>query len=452
MYKSCWLDVKNVIKRIVYKGLLHPDMTKGDQYKYYEKKMFKDKREGDYTTIIFPNESIIYATQNKAWEEGLGAGYGWFWVDDAMECQESFFIGNNVSAGLLSRLRLPHVRFDKSTYDEEKQPHGLLHGMVSSNPPPFGHWLHKLFGNKPGIHSIGQDSITWLQTITTDNPFVGDNYTSSLVAVQQRMGHSENVVRRVIYGESIPAYKGIPVFPQFKHSLHVAPLKFRPDLPLIRSWDFGHDHPAVVFSNLYKCKYNNNHYFTLSEIVEAVNVTIYRLYENYVKPHTEALYKSASLIKDAGDRAGYRTSSSNKDGRSDMKILINEYHLPFQWRYMNLAPSLQFMRSLLEPKTPCKCGLPFILISNKCPALIGALEGGYHFPYSRNGVPGDKPVEDKWFADVACAWRYGAENYVHWGAFQQQDEQLQAIQRLTSNLALNNIRWLHSIDPPLNLN
>jgi hypothetical protein len=134
-----------------------------------------------------------------------------------------------------------------------------------------------------------------------------------------------------------------------------------------------------------------------------------------------------------------------------MKILINEYHIAFQWRYMNLQPSLQFMRGLLEPKIPCKCGLPFILISNKCQALIGALEGGYRFPKSRDGVPGDKPVEDKFFADVACAWRYGAENFVKWGAALHRDEQLQAIQKLRNAHMSTDTSWLHSVDPPLKL-
>lgn len=402
LFDSSWGEIQACLQRLV-------------DREYIRNFKAAKKVQGEYTEYTLPNGSELKAIQGKNWSRGLGASHGWFWVDDAMEAQEEFFIGTNTSAGLLSRLRLSHVLFDRRVYDAAKRPYGALHGMVSSNPPPYGHWLHKLFGDKPGVHAIGDDAVTWMMTATTDNPFAGVNYAKGLIAVQQRMGHTEQTTRRVIFGESIPAYKGLPVFPQFDRAAHVAPLRFRPDLPLIRAWDFGFLHPAVTFSNIFKCKHGTNHYFTLSEVADAFNVTIYQFYDKYVKPHTEALYNSASLMRDAGDRTGFRSNSSNKDGRSDMKILIGEYKIPFSYRYTSLEPSLQYMRGLLQPKTPCRCGLPLILISNKCPILLGALEGGYHLPKTRSGTTGEKPVEDRLFADVACAWRYGAENFVKWG-------------------------------------
>lgn len=407
LYRSSWREVKACIKRLVDKGIIDAD--------YHAKHMYTDKTQGDYSVIHFPNGSTIYAIQGKNLTEALGPSYGFFWVDDAQESLEEFFIGDNTSAGLLSRLREPHIHYDVHTYDVATRPHGSLHGMVSSNPPPYGSWLHKLFGNKPGIHYIGDDKVTWMEVSTDQNPFVGADYAKGLISIQKQMGHNSNTIQRIIYGKSVPAYAGIPVFPQFDAAVHVASLKFRPELPLVRSFDFGHDHPAVTFSNIFKCKHGTNHYFTLSEIAEAFNLTVYKLYDEYVKPHTDTLYKDAKLIVNCGDRAGYRNSSSNKDSRSDMKILIHEYNIAFKWRYMNLAPSLQYMRSLLQPRHQCKCGLPLVLISNKCPVLIGALQGGYRLPKPRNGPVGDKPAEDKYFADVACAWRYGAENYVKWG-------------------------------------
>jgi len=407
LYRSSWREVKACVKRLVDKEYIDFD--------FYKKHMYTDKQQGDYSVIHFPDGSILYAIQGKNLTEALGPSYGFFWVDDAQETLEEFFIGDNTSAGLLSRLREPHVHYDTRTYDAVTRPHGSLHGMVSSNPPPYGSWLHRLFGNKPGIHHIGDDTVTWMEVSTDDNPFVGADYAKGLISIQQRMGHNANTIQRIIYGKSVPAYAGIPVFPQFDTKKHVASLRFKPELPLLRSWDFGHDHPAVTFSNIFKCKYNTNHYFTLSEIAEAFNLTVYKLYDEYVKPHTDMFYKDAKLILNCGDRAGMRFSSANKDRRSDMKILIEEYKIPFKWRYINLAPSLQYMRGLLQPRHQCKCGLPLVLISNKCPVLIGALQGGYRLPKPRNGPVGDKPVEDKYFADVACAWRYGAENFIKWG-------------------------------------
>lgn len=441
MFKSCWLDVKQILRRLYQKEYL--------EEVWYTKKMFKDKRQGDHTTIYFPNGSVLYAMQGKAWEEGLGASYGMFWVDDAMESQEEMFVGNDTSAGLFSRLRLPHVRF----FREGSTVTNKLQGLVSSNPPPIGSWIHKLFGSKPGMHTIGDLSVEWIMCNTYDNPFIDPNrYAKGIMSVQSRMGRNDNVARRVIYGESIPAYGGTPVYPQFDHATHIAPLKYRPDLPVVVGVDFGYQHPAATFSNLYRCKYHNNHYFTLSEVADCFNQTVYTFYDGYLKPHIDRLYPGAYLLW-GGDRAGYRTSASNKDRRGDMKILIQEYKIPFHWRFLNLAPSLQYMRGLLKPKAPCPCGLPFLLVSNRCPVLIGAMEGGYRYTKHRDGTVAEKPYEDCFFADVACAHRYGAENYVRgtmsWQEQKQYKQRLQEQHLPTRQVVEHPLDWLNKTDAQL---
>jgi hypothetical protein len=403
LFESSWKAIQDCIDRLVDKDIIPRPLV--------SKSVMGVKTQYDFQW----NGSQIKAIQGKNWRRGLGSNKGFFWVDDAYECLLDFFIGTDVSAGLLSRLRLPNVLFDKSTYNKETCPHGALRGYVSTNPPPIDSFLHQLFGKQPGVQKLGDDSITWIRGDTGDNPFLGTGYATGLIAVQKKMGRNDNNIQRVIHGMSIPAYGGIPVFPQFDHGKHVAPLKFRPDLPLIRTFDFGFRHPAVVYANLYKCKYGTNHYFALSETADCFSATVEELYNNYVVPHTKQLYKDAKLIVNCGDRSGYRDSSSNKDKRGDMKILMYEHNIQFKWRYINLVPSLQYMRKLLRPQEPCKCGMELVLVSNKCEALIGALEGGYKYPKPRVGPHGEKPTEDGYFADVACAWRYGAENYVKWG-------------------------------------
>ena len=403
LFDSSWREVNDALKRLVEKDIIsEPKYTK--------------KVQGEYTEILLHNGSEIKAIQGKNLHRGLGANHGGFWVDDAMESFEEFFIGNETSAGLLSRLRLPHVRFDMNVYDEVTRPHGYLQGISSTNPPPIGHYLHKLFGNKPGMHKLGDDMVEWIMCATSDNPFAGTNYATGLMAIQSKMGRSANVVRRVIFGESVPAYGGVPVYPQFDESKHIGHFPFDHNLPLVCGWDFGFHHPAVVFSNLLKCEFGYNHYISVGEVADGVSLTVYSLYKDYVQPYIKDRFSNASLILHAGDKAGYRASSSNKDKRGDMKILIDEYNIPFLHRTLDLKNSLQYMRGLLNPKKQCKCGLEFILIDQLyCPVLIGALQGGYKYPKPRGGTVGEKPVEDRWFADIACAWRYGAENFVKWG-------------------------------------
>lgn len=401
LYKSSWRDIKRCIRNLTHKGIIsEPD--------------YSAKTQGDYSKITFDNGSIIYAIQGKNWSDALGASYGWFWVDDAMESYEELFIGDETSAGLLGRLRLPNVHYNKATYDTVNREHGSLHGMVSSNPPPVGHYLHQLFGAKPGMHKLGDDTVEWIQTATHQNPFVGASYATGLMAIQAKMGRSQNVARRVIFGESIPAYGGVKVFPEFNHAKHVVDIKYDKDIPLVRGWDFGFHHPAVVFSHLYKCTFGTNHYLSISEVADCFSVNVWDLYKK-VKEHTDTLYKDNVLILDAGDRAGYRKSDSNRDKRGPIRILQDEYNLKFLFRVLDLDNSLDYMRGLLDPKKPCRCNQEIIQVSPNCPVLIGALEGGYKYPKPRSGPVGNKPVEDRYFADIACSWRYGAENLVKWG-------------------------------------
>jgi len=401
LYKSSWLAVKQVLARLHDRG-------------YIPMPSYSDKRQGDYTTITLENGSIIYAMQGKAWQEGLGPSYGFFWVDDAMESLEEMFVGTDVSAGLLSRLRLPHVRYHR----EGETVVNRLQGLVSSNPPPVGHWLHKLFGKEPGEYCLGVHTVEWLQTATVDNPFLGPEYAKGLIAAQARMGHHLDVARRVIYGESIPAYGGQAVFPQFSHARHVGIYKYDAALPLILAWDFGLHHPAVVCSQLLRCQYGTQHYFSISEVADAFSVTVHSLWEDHVRPHMrERGYDKSTLVLHAGDRAGWRNVSTSRDRRGDMKILKEAYNLsPFRWKELNLNNSLQYMRALLDPKKPCRCGRELVGMDQLgCPVLIGALEGGYKYQKTRQGQVSEKPFEDRYFADVACAWRYGAENYVRFG-------------------------------------
>ncbi|MGL5936913.1 MAG: hypothetical protein ACRCZI_14960 [Cetobacterium sp.] len=412
LYRSAWQDIKACVKKLVRLGYFE---KYGIDLSTYERKFYSSKKQGDYSIITFPNDSIMYAVQTKAWEEGLGPSYGWYWIDDAMESSEEMFVGHETSAGLISRLRLPTANFYRDT---DGVVESKLSGMVSSNPPPHNHWLHKLFGAQPGIFKIGNDTVTHMRVETFLNPFVGDDYASGIMSIQQKMGRSSDTARRVIFGESLPAYGGVKVYPQFKHQIHVGEFTFNPNLPLITSWDFGLAHPAVIFSNLNKCNYGKNHLISLSELSQLFEVTIYDVYAAY-KDHLKEFYSNASRIFQAGDKSGYRQSTNRKDKRGDIRILQSEYNLSFKYGYFDVINSIKYCRVLLNER--CECGSPIIQIDKRCIVLIEALEGGYKFPKRRDGSIGDKPIKDKYYDDIADAWRYGIENYVKRGITYRDD-------------------------------
>jgi hypothetical protein len=403
LFKTTYKDFIDCIKRCVRKGIIDLD--------WYNKKMFRDKRQGQYTTIVFENESVAYALQTKNWSEGLGASYGWFLIDDAMETSEELFVGDGTNAGLISRLRLPHVRFFKDLLGKVSN---RLLGMVVSQPPPLNHWLHRLFGKKPGVYKIAEDYVDVMQIETFRNPFIGENYATGLMSVQHKMGRDKNSARRIIYGESVKAYGGIPVYPEFDHTKHVIEYKYNPEIPLIRSFDFGAAHPACSYAHLHKCKHTTNHYFVVGEVLDCFNLDVYRFYRKV--QHYTANHFPRAHIFNSGDQSGYRSNSANKDNRSDMKILISEFGLRFKYRYFDKETSIKFIKSLLAPRKPCPCGLPLLAVDRSCVVTIEAFEGGYRYSKNRStGVVSNVPVKDKYYDDLMDALRYGAENYVKWG-------------------------------------
>ena len=400
LYESLWRDIKAVIKRLVKKG-------------YIEQPEYSRKREGDYTHIQFSNDSEMRAIQCKNWSEGLGASYGHFTIDDAMETSEMLFVGDGTNAGLISRLRLPHVRYHRLSSGIVVN---KLHGMVISQPPPINHWLHKIFGKKEGVFSIGEDTYEHMVVGTHQNPFVDPaTYATRLISVQKKLGNNSNVAKRIIFGESIPAYGGVPVIPRFDHGIHVGEFEFDRDLPLVRGWDFGYRHPSVVYFQLRRCEFFRNHVIVLSEVADMFNCYILDFYDEKIEPHTKERYKEASLVMDGGDIAGLKSSDSNKDRRGPIKILRVERKLYIKSRRLALQPSLDYMRGLFNTneRDMCGCEEPDVLIDKSCEGLIGACEGGYRLPKNRTtGLVGEKPFEDGFFADIFCAFRYGCENFV----------------------------------------
>ena len=210
------------------------------------------------------------------------------------------------------------------------------------------------------------------------------------------------------------------MYPQFDEKRHVNPLlRFDPEQALVRSWDFGFHHPAVVHANIYDCAYGKRHYSALSEISNLFSISVWVLHGE-VRDHEKLLYREARIL-DCGDKSGYRKTDSNRDQRGPIRILQDEYKLQFRYRFFDLDNSLSYVRSLLE--NDCDCGVPFVQIHPDCEVLIEGLKGGYRYSRKRmDNTPSDKPVKDKFYDDVLDAFRYGLENYIRFGMYQEIQE------------------------------
>lgn len=120
-------------------------------------------------------------------------------------------------------------------------PHQVL---LTPNPPGESHWLATDFpvqNNREGH--------LYLRTSVYDNRHnLGDGYIRSL-ELAYPVGHA--LRRRFIDGKRGLQIVGKPVYGEtFNSNLHVGPTRLNPNVALLESWDFGHKHPHVTWSQL----------------------------------------------------------------------------------------------------------------------------------------------------------------------------------------------------------
>ncbi len=121
-------------------------------------------------------------------------------------------------------------------------PHQLLY---TPNPPSPDHWLTREF---PEDNS--REDHRYIVTSVYDNRRnLGDRYIDMLER-EYPLGHVMR--RRFIDGQRGLSLVGEAVYGAhlFKRALHVRDLEPVIDMPLLESYDFGHKHPAVLWSQL----------------------------------------------------------------------------------------------------------------------------------------------------------------------------------------------------------
>ena len=348
---------------------------------------YKENRDGYSHRIILPNGSEIVFRPSEDIGRFLGPEYGWFLIDEAVEEPESTF------TLLIGRLRLVQAA-------------RYLCGMVITNPPPKGHWFYQQFGENPGITLKGRSAYQFFRSSSRLNPNLPEGYIDDLESVYGRVG-----AQRVIEGFAGFTPEGPPVYtPPFSHEIHVGEPRFLRTLPLIRSWDFGFRHPAVVFSQLGACQRGTVHWMILASLDEKFEIEAEQLWTE-VKAFTSQVFPESHplLTVDCGDRAG---SNRNDAGPGPVTRLARPpFNLHIKTRVCSLANGIELVVRRLRSK--CPCGAPVVYVHRRCGNLIDALSGGYHFSKGRPGkAPGEKPVKDEFYDDIADALRYGAENYL----------------------------------------
>ena len=339
---------------------------------------------------------------------------------------ESSEIGEDVFDMLCGRLRHKAV-----------PPHAY-HGLITSNPPFEGHWIHNKFVENPMTTEKFIDSLpvntvrqrldkekiledvklganydsSFIHAPSDENPHLPPGYVGSLMAL-----YPPEWVRMFIDGEFGFLPDGKPVFPSFSHRLHVKHLADVPGEPIYVCWDWGYHHPYAAFLQIIKGKV-----YVLGEVC-GCDETIFK-FAPRVQGYMISRFgsRTGNRYIHWGDPAGNQVS--DKSEKSTIRLMQSDYNIHVQTKVQHINDGILILRILLNPVPDETTKVPTVklFIDPSCKKMIGAFQGGYCYDKKRDHTPDHSktPKKDNIFDHAIDALRAVVGNYPEFRLFLKQ--------------------------------
>lgn len=270
-------------------------------------------------------------------------------------------------------------------------------GMLIFNPTNEEHWLYGVANSKlPSVEDFRFDTYENTKNLPPD-------YIPNLI---QRLSKEPWEINRLIHGHWGRTIKGKPVIVGFLRDKHVRPVTAMPHLPLYRGWDFGFNHPAVVFAQIDPV---TGRVFVLREFLGEQHP----LQDEPGRPGVASVVKelTGSLVGlghpvfDFGDPHG----ADKKDtGLSSIEYLRIHHSIRVAYQRSKILTGLDEIQHkvVTEQKIPTEgqmyTELPLLVIDPSCQNLIAGFEGGYQ----RDPEDDNKPLKDGLYDHLFDAFRY----------------------------------------------
>ncbi len=266
--------------------------------------------------------------------------------------------------------------------------------MLAFNPTDTFHWLYTAC---TGLNHEGRKiQDPWIKLFI---PKPGENQRNLPFDYYQRLASSmpEDMRIRLVEGMWGATFEGAPVYREFKYDLHARfdlMKRYDPYVPLIRFWDFGYNHPYVVW-----CQ--QDHMGRLLHLKELMGS------KEEIKPFVERARSTIERQFFPGHRGGFfdygdPAARQKKDTGSTLTHLA-EVGIHLRYQLLGIDEGLRAVRLWLERLVD---GEPILQYDREgCSILISALRGGYHLDDT-----GQKPVKDGYYDHPADADRYGITN------------------------------------------
>lgn len=203
------------------------------------------------------------------------------------------------------------------------------------------------------------------------------------------------------------SYSGLPIYPLFNKDHSISQVKYNPNIPLWRGWDFGYRNPAVVFLQLWPDNtlvYLHEVFPTLDK--EALPGISTENMVRLVMAETDRLFPNASEpdlsagVYDFCDPAG-----NQKKETSDFSSIevLQKFGLDPEYAVVGRKNRIDYARVYVEGTH--EDGKPKFLINSSCPLGIEAFSAAYRFPEE------DKGQADREMPDLSR--KVQSQPYIH---------------------------------------
>ena len=229
------------------------------------------------------------------------------------------------------------------------------------------HWIAKWFPTDPSQLKAHHH---FIQTALYDNVNgVGEQYIADMEA-KYPPGHP--LRRRFIEGRRGLSIVGTPVYGGvFNRRLHVDDsVRFDPSLPLLEAWDFGHHHPAVLFSQFVRGSWH-----VLGEVMG--HDQFIEDFAPWVIQQRHALFPGVQEVWSCCDPAGARLDSQ---GINNTAVAVLQSHkvIP-RWIDGSNSPTHRdaAIQKLSQAMATLRKGIPAVRVHPRARLFADGLEAGY---------------------------------------------------------------------------
>lgn len=276
--------------------------------------------------------------------------------------------------------------------------------VFTPNPPNNDHWIAAMFpvGNTIEDH-------LYICTSVYDNALIlGAKYIQSL---EQEYPAGHALHRRNILGRRGLQIAGDPVYGAvFRSALHAGKVIYLPETPLVESWDFGHRHPAVSWTQF-------PFWGSMHVVAETMGDRVYlEEFIPQVQTLRRQLFGADPDLWQCCDPAGADQNSSGRRGTSIETLneagiyptfLSGSNHPRMRVR------AIQRIATYLGRLT--SHGPAFQIDREKCPISIDVFEGGYVYPEKPRRLmmmPSLRvPLKDGYYEHLANTFEYAVLNF-----------------------------------------